>query len=154
MINNVILVLFIHPSKYYISINFLRFFENDSRENSSARFRQSSRIFCQSNKGTSSRTICNRFTPDSGVISIRVPVFPSITVSFSPHSFAPITGTPHAIDSTGDIPKSSSTGIYIIAIAFATRDINTASLGAGIGKMFLHHSARAKSLSFSGSFFP
>lgn len=82
------------------------------------------------------------------------PVFPSTIVSSSPHSFAPITGTPHAIDSTGDIPKSSSTGIYIIAIALDISEINISSRGAGMGNIFLYPDASVSSLSFSGSFCP
>jgi hypothetical protein len=42
---------------------------------------------------------------------IRIPVSPSIIVSFNPHSFTPITGFPADIDSTGLIQKSSSIGI-------------------------------------------
>lgn len=47
-------------------------------------------------------------------ISISFPVLSGIIVSLSHHSLAPITGVPQAILSTGDIPKSSSIGIYIV----------------------------------------
>jgi hypothetical protein len=41
---------------------------------------------------------------------IKRPVFPSMILSLSHPSFTAITGVPQAIDSTGLIPKSSSTG--------------------------------------------
>jgi hypothetical protein len=51
---------------------------------------------------------------------IKTQVFLSIIVSLSPPSFTHKTGFPAAILSTGLIQKSSSIGIYIVAIQFPT----------------------------------
>ncbi len=90
----------------------------------------------------------------SDVESINLPVFPSIIVSRSPHSLTPITGVPHAIDSTGDIPKSSSTGIYIVARDHRINDMSTSFDGASRAKIFFFHLIFSRIISFCGSFFP
>gem|GEM_PF-1264162 len=74
---------------------------------------------------------CTAFINSSIVAfgEIRIQVLQFITVSFNHQSLTPITGTQQAIDSMGLIQKSSSIGIYIVAIASLINFLSSSSLG-------------------------
>jgi len=61
---------------------------------------------------------------------------------------------PHASDSTGVIPKSSSTGIKIVAIDSQISFLNSGSVGDSTILILGCHSIIFAILSFSGSFLP
>ena len=86
-------------------------------------------------------------------LSINIPVIQSSIISLTHQSFTQITGTQHAIDSTGVIQKSSSTGIKTVAIDSHMSFLNVSSSGASIVEMFLYHLTILRMRAFSGSFF-
>ncbi len=133
----------------------LSFFSNFSREKSVARRIQSRRIFFHCSFFMCFTTYWRLLIPEAGSnISISFPVVGSYIVSLRPHSLAPITGVPQAIDSTGAIPKSSSMGIYIVAVAHWIRRMSSVSSGDSRARILSFPAIRARILSFSGSFFP
>jgi hypothetical protein len=78
----------------------------------------------------------------------KYPVSQSIIVSLRPPSLTQITGFHADIDSSGLIQKSSSIGIYILAIQFPIYSVNPLFSGSVTKVMFLYHLAMSKTLFF------